>query len=154
MFPYRSALFRESIMAFLKNIPELRRINGRWVIDPFVPTQPAFDWPKIRFRTATVYVVECAGFHKIGITNEFEKRFRGLDYANPLPVVKVATRTVPLAGLAYAEAWLHMKLAEYRVKGEWFAVSRQQAVALLPHAVRRACAYADHCRDWDLAFGH
>ena len=138
-------------MPFNKVVPEIRRIKGKWVIDGFVPGMPAYNWRQYRGRKGTIYVVECAGFYKIGLATDFKKRFRGIDFAVPLPVTKIATRTVPLAGMAYAEAWLHEQFKNRRVKGEWFAISEAEVLRLMEKAVRRALLYEQHSAEWDRA---
>lgn len=55
-----------------------------------------------------------------------------------------ATRRVPLAGLAYAEAWLHQHFKDRRVKGEWFAIAAAEVPAAFAKAVIRARAYERH----------
>lgn len=135
-------------MPFLKNVPEIVKVNGKWEIDGFLPGPAAVNWPQFKGRKGTVYVVEAAGYYKIGLATDFKKRFRGIDLGTPLPVAKVAIRTVPLAGLAYAEAWLHEQFKDRRIKGEWFAIQADEAVGLLEKAVRRACLYEDASADW------
>ena len=135
-------------MAAFKNVPELVRINGKWTIHPFVPMQAAFDWDKHRGSTATLYVMQSGNFCKIGITTNLKKRLVGIANGNPMPVKLVASRTVPRAGLTYAEAWLHKKFAEYRVNGEWFDMDASFATGAMSAAVVRAKHYARCCAEW------
>lgn len=135
-------------MAGFKNLPELVQINGRWVLDGFEPGQAAFKWSDYQRKSATLYILKCGEYLKIGITRDMDKRLKQIDAANPMPVVKIATKTVPLAGVAFAEAWLHRELQESRVKGEWFAIDEKTALSLLPEAARRAAAYSRCCQDW------
>lgn len=131
--------------------PDLVKVAGRWTIVPFKPGMTAYEWSKCAGKVGTLYVIECAGFLKLGLTQDFERRFVAIDCGNPLPIRRVATRKVPLAGLAFAEKWLHDRFKDRRVKGEWFAITEAEALAALPMAVRRADAYARCCAEWDRA---
>lgn len=135
-------------MGWLKTVPELAKVNGKWVMENFAPTNPAWDWPEFQGKTGTIYVVGYAGHHKIGLTRNFAKRFVNLQAGVPTQLDRVATRSVPLAGMAYAEAWLHEQHAAKRTFGEWFAISSDEAVALLSKAVVRAKTYEKRCREW------
>src|SRR5690606_10380205 len=82
------------------------------------------------------------------VTRDLPKRIRQLEAANPLPIVLLGKRTVPLASMLITEAWLHQIFAAYRVKSEWFLISPDEVLAALPEAGRFANAYARCCRDW------
>lgn len=110
------------------------------------PAKLFLDWKKVERQTGILYVVECAGFHKVGITRDFAKRLSVIDTGTPMPVRKIAMRTVALAGMVYAETWLHHQLSPHHVKGEWFSAERQQILRLLPEAVRQAERHAAQCR--------
>lgn len=114
---------------------------------PFGIRRPLVDYPSFEGKSATLYVLECAGYYKIGITRNFASRFKSISHGCPLPVSKVATRTVPAAGLMQAEAWLHQKLVDRCVKGEWFAVEREEIRPLLQKAVAKAKQYDRECAD-------
>lgn len=133
----------------MKHVPELVRRNGRWILDGWQPGMSALLWPDFAGKTGTLYVLESAGFVKIGLATNFERRFRNIAYGMPMPVRRVATRTVPLAGLAFAEAWMHSQFAAHRVKGEWFAVDPAAVVQRLQKAVVRAQVYERHCWEYD-----
>lgn len=137
-------------MAWLKTVPELAKVNGKWVLENFTPTSAAWDWPEFQGKTGTIYVVGYAGHHKIGLSTNFEKRYATLQRGVPTLLERVATRNVPLAGMAYAEAWLHEQHAEKRTFGEWFAISADEAVALLSKAVVRAKSFEKKCSEWYL----
>jgi len=135
-------------MAAIKHLPHMVKVGKAWVIENFQPPKGAVEWNKTGNKTATLYVIECAGFCKIGYAANFETRFSALDCANPLPLRKVALRSVSEASIAYVEAWVHHRFADRRTKGEWFAVPPNEILSVLPEALRRGKVYANHCRRW------
>lgn len=138
-------------MPEFRHIPELVKVNGKWAFDQFVPTQPAFTYENYVGEKGTIYAVGCREFVKVGITKNFANRLKQIDYGVPFEVKTLATRTVPLAGLAYAEAWLHERFKAYRLKGEWFSAPQKDVVSAMALAVRRAEIYERYCRDWHMA---
>jgi hypothetical protein len=131
----------------LDNLPDFERVGNTFVFKgDFNPRWATLDWKAASTRKGTLYVLESGGYHKIGKTTDFKKRFAAIAHSMPFEVKRAALRTVPLPGLAYAEAWLHKQFADRRLKGEWFAVPFGEIKAALPWAVRRAQAYADCCR--------
>lgn len=135
-------------MPEFRSIPELIRVNGTFVFDRFEPSQPAFSYNEYRGKKGSIYALQCEGFVKIGMSKNFASRFKQIDAGVPFDVKKIAMRSVPLAGMAYAEAWLHHKFKENRVKGEWFSIPPGEALSAMALAVRRAEIYDKHCRDW------
>jgi hypothetical protein len=130
------------------NIPTLVKDGKGWTLDRFAPGQQAFRWDEFERKNATIYVLGCGEHVKIGVTRDIAKRIRQLEAANPLPIVLLGKRTVPLASMLITEAWLHQRFATYRVRGEWFLVSADDVLAALTDAGRFANAYARCCRDW------
>lgn len=66
-----------------------------------------------------VYLVECNGLYKIGISADINKRILGLQTASPHPIKCIAYyKTVNDA--RNVEAALHKVFAKYRMIGEWF----------------------------------
>lgn len=135
-------------MPAIKNLPECIKIGRTWRIVPFNPVEAAWNWPKYEGKRATLYVVECAGYFKVGLTTNFKSRLNAINFGTPLPIRKVKTREVPAAGLAYAESWVHHQLSDTRVKGEWFAAPEADILALLPKAGILAARYEEECRRW------
>jgi Meiotically Up-regulated Gene 113 (MUG113) protein len=132
-----------------KTLPDLVRIGGVWTVEPFKPTRPAFTYEDFVGKTGTLYVVGCGdAHHKIGMSTNFSRRFEMLSSGTPFELKRVATRTVPLAGLAYAEAWMLAQFADRRIKGEWFAITAREALEKLPAAIRRAKVYTARCAEW------
>lgn len=138
-------------MAAFRRVPEMTMVGGEWTLLPFVPTQPAFSWNKVSGKTGTIYVMAGGDACKIGMTTNLRQRFSDLSFASPVPLRVVASNVVPLAGLAYAESWLHQKFADWRIKGEWFRIDPEVATSALDEAVVRAAAYAKCCEEWYVA---
>jgi hypothetical protein len=109
----------------------------------FTPGQIAWNYGRFTYQRGTIYVMECQGFHKIGMTpkNDVEGRRKDLQVGNPFPIRIVDRRTAPLAGLAYAESWLHHKFDDRQALGEWFAVGWDEIEPALKDALLRANAY-------------
>lgn len=135
-------------MGAIKNLPTIEKVKGKWVVSNFFGCPAAWDYPKFQGQLATLYVVECAGFLKIGLTSKPERRLRSLDTACPLPMRKVRLQSVPLASVAYAESYLHIKFQDRWVKGEWFAVPEAEVLSAIPGAIARARAYEMACYEY------
>lgn len=133
-------------MGVIKNLPVVEKINGRWVVDAFTGSPASWDYPKFQGKVGTLYVVECAGYLKIGLTSRpIEMRLHAIDASCPLPTRKVRLQSIPLASLAYAESYLHNVFRDKCVKGEWFDVSEAEVLSAIPGAVARARAYEAAC---------
>lgn len=78
------------------------------------------DLAQRRDAQVMLYVVECAGFYKIGFAKDVERRVRDFKIGNPLPIRIVLRRTVRGADINRAERQVHEVLADYRLEGEWF----------------------------------
>lgn len=135
-------------MTTFRNIQEIERVGNRWTIVNFIPAQPAFDWPEPRGQKGTLYAVGCGEFTKLGMSKNFEHRFKGLNAAVPYDITRIMTRSVPLAGMAYAEAWLLNHFSQYNVKNEWFNIDRSLLRAGFAKAVLRAEVYEQCSAEW------
>lgn len=85
-----------------------------------------------------VYVLECAGFYKVGLSTNFGKRLEQIQTNNPLPVKCVAFRYVPMRRRVEIERSVHAVLAEYRMHGEWFRTDIATIRAALEVVIRAA----------------
>jgi predicted GIY-YIG superfamily endonuclease len=56
--------------------------------------------------------------HKIGITNDLEKRLKNIRTGNPYPVEYVFYQEMDNA--SKLERWLHLHFKKYKLEGEWF----------------------------------
>lgn len=92
---------------------------------------PRFRLPDQRY----IYVMACGDVCKVGLTWDAKKRLRGIQAANHQPVELVAVYPVPPQGTEWAEREAHQRLAEHRVRGEWFRVSKEVACAAAQDAV-------------------
>ena len=74
-----------------------------------------------------VYFVGCAGFVKIGVTNNVPGRLSALRTASPFPVGLLGL----VEGTAKDEADLHGYFKAKRVRGEWFALNEDDVLGIL-----------------------
>lgn len=69
-----------------------------------------------------LYVIEAQEtnriVHKIGITNDLEKRLNNIQTGNPYPVQYVFYQEMNNA--SKIERWLHIQFKKNRLEGEWF----------------------------------
>lgn len=131
-----------------KNIAELVKVNGKWDLSFFIPSQPAYMWDDQEGKRGILYAIQCNEYCKLGMTTEFERRFKNLAAGTPYDISIVGKKTVQFAGLAYSEAWMHKKHADRRVKNEWFLLSPDEANETLQQAITVAAVYARKCREW------
>lgn len=83
--------------------------------------EPKFKKPK---RKSQVYLMECGGKYKIGVSANVSRRCKQLDN-RPFPVNVIATS--PFIENAYRfEEDLHQIYNNFRIDGEWFNFSKQQ----------------------------
>lgn len=131
-----------------KNIADLVKVNGKWELSFFIPSQPAFMWDSQEGKRGILYAIQCNEFCKLGMTTEFDRRLKNLEAGTPYDIAVVGKKTVQFAGLAYSEAWMHKKHADRRVKNEWFRLSPEEAHETLQEAIAVASVYARKCREW------
>jgi|SaaInlLV_10m_DNA_4_1040232.scaffolds.fasta_scaffold22105_3 hypothetical protein len=69
-------------------------------------------------KSDQLYVLECNGYYKIGITNNITNRLKSLQTGNAheINVIHIEERYKP----EKAEKYLHQKFSNKRLKGEWF----------------------------------
>lgn len=73
-----------------------------------------------------IYLLECQGFYKIGIASNVVQRVKDLQCGNPFSIKVVAFSPVKKA--AKIEAELHRTYSKKRTSGEWFALSKKDAL--------------------------
>jgi hypothetical protein len=79
-------------------------------------------------KTGSLYLVRLDRFHKVGFTQlGAAKRLQGLQHASPFEVTLV--REWP--GSLYDEWDWHARLAEWRVRGEWYELPQDSLTRLL-----------------------
>ena len=69
-----------------------------------------------------IYVIECAGFHKVGKAFNVPLRLDGLRTGNPFPMMCVYSIAVVHDMARRIEKRAHHALAAHHHRGEWFAV--------------------------------
>lgn len=74
--------------------------------------------------SSNVYLVRCAQYVKIGVSNNISKRVSALTGANPLPIELLYSTEVINA--LYVEKLLHLKYREFNTHHEWFDLSEPQ----------------------------
>lgn len=42
----------------IKHLPEMTKVNRKWVVTDFQPGPGAWDWPNYKNRTGTLYIVQ------------------------------------------------------------------------------------------------
>ena len=65
-----------------------------------------------------VYLLECGGKYKIGISKDVARRIKELD-CRPFPINLMA-RSKRMTHAQDLEQHLHMKMSRYNIDGEWF----------------------------------
>lgn len=79
-----------------------------------------------------VYVLVCGGFFKIGIAADIQKRIAGLQTGNPQKIELFHDLSpMPRKDARRIEQTAHRRLAEFKVHGEWFACTAEQAIAAI-----------------------
>lgn len=68
-----------------------------------------------------IYIARCGQYHKIGLTNNFERRCKELTDNTPLEITWAYL--IPTDDMRKLEAVLHKKYKDKRHKGEWFNLS-------------------------------
>lgn len=87
-----------------------------------------FDDPHINQSSGGfVYVMECAGFYKIGWTMSPRIRLSAIQVGSPLPVTLVGV----IEGSIMNEAEWHEAFSDKRVRGEWFALTDEDVSRVL-----------------------
>ena len=86
-----------------------------------------------------VYVIACAGYHKVGVATNPIGRMGTMQTGNPIELRIVRAYEVPAESAHYAESWAHFFLQDYSVRGEWFNAPE----ALILSAVERGIAKND-----------
>lgn len=82
-----------------------------------------------------VYVISSGeGRFKIGRARDPMERMRGLQVASPVSLEMVYS--VEVSQSTQAEGHAHKLLTEHRLRGEWFSVTREQAIAAVDSAAK------------------
>jgi hypothetical protein len=75
-------------------------------------------------RPCSVYLIECAGYTKIGVAVDPLQRLPGINTGSPVKATLYRAREFGSVPMAHRiEAWMHRKFAALRTNGEWFDLS-------------------------------
>lgn len=85
--------------------------------------------------SGTVYVVAFSGYHKIGRTNNLDRRLKGL-LPVAFPVQPALRYSFDVPNAAMVERGLHAHFASQRVRGEWFLLTEDELLTI-PDFVER-----------------
>lgn len=96
--------------------------------------------PKRKPKPSKVYLMECGGRYKIGVSADVDRRLKQLD-KRPFELLLV-TYSELFEDAYTAEKVLHKQYEKYRVYGEWFDIP-QDELAVLIEQVELA-----HALDW------
>lgn len=78
-----------------------------------------------------VYVVESGGLYKIGVAGSIKTRLQGLNAQSAIPVRLVGYVDSEYHTAKALEETLHAQYAANRHHGEWFAITREQAIGII-----------------------
>ena len=85
-----------------------------------------------------LYVIGTEGrFQKIGFSADVAKRLKSLQTGNPDKLAIHHVEPVPKEQVRLLERKIHKDLSHYRLKGEWFNLTSQEAIDLLKFNIIR-----------------
>lgn len=82
-----------------------------------------------------VYVVRCCNYHKIGVSDDPDKRFKSIQAHNPFEIELVKVYGYRSSDAHKIERYLHKQFNEYRVRGEWFDFGDLDVIKLIDSAL-------------------
>lgn len=109
-----------------------------------------------KVRPTSVYIIECAGYTKIGVAVDPFRRLAGINTGAPVPAVLYGSRQFETRLTAHEiESRLHRQFRALRTNGEWFDLKPDVALMALrkakPHKLRDPSARSDSLARWDLS---
>lgn len=120
-------------------LEELKRIGVlAETDDPADHPIPPVPRPPKRDPLASVYVLECNGLIKIGITDNVEKRLGSIQTSNASAVRLVGSVQMTRSRAILVEQRVHALLdcQKLRVRGEWFRVTEVMAMDVVRQRAR------------------
>jgi hypothetical protein len=115
---------------------EARQLSGKvsFSCNGLVASSETLSWKPIglynKFSTSTnkakkyIYLIEAAGYVKIGITNRVGERVCQIQTGNPFTVTLL--HAVEVSSATEVEKALHTRYVEVNKRGEWFDLSPEQ----------------------------
>lgn len=85
-----------------------------------------------------IYAFKVGPYIKIGYATDWKRRFKNYETHCPFKISKVIVRAVPKKMAKSAEAMAHAQLAHGWHRGEWFEVSKAEAMAAIKTAWKAA----------------
>lgn len=82
-------------------------------------------------RKGYLYVMECEGYHKIGIANDHKYRVKELQTGNPFKITLLGC--IPCYDAVKEEFYLQQRLRAYKHRSEWFKLPETEVAYLLQH---------------------
>ncbi len=134
-----------------RNVPNLILIKKRWALEGCQPTGSTWGYEDFRGKVGNLYVVSTGPASKIGISSNVRRRITDISNNTPEKLTGLIVKNVPKSGMAMAEAWLHKKFSEWRLRGEWFSLGIEDIRPSLKEAVRVAKLYDSFCHEWNVA---
>jgi len=117
---------------------------------------PAKSPADVRDTSTSVYVIECAGFVKIGVAKRPLERLAAINTGTPVIATLYGSREFSGRLIAHnVESRLHRHFQRARANGEWFSVPPEVAMQALNAArtrkVRDPTARHDSLNRWDFS---
>lgn len=107
-------------------------------------------------QPTSVYIIECAGYCKIGVARNPEDRLRSINTGAPVRATLYRTREFPASLVArHVESHLHRLFRPHRSNGEWFDITPRKAWEALkranPPTLANPKERADSLARWDFS---
>lgn len=90
-----------------------------------------------------IYVLRLGDLVKVGISFDAKRRLKAINYGMVEAAELVRTRRIPKYLARWTEQSIHLDLAPYHVKGEWFRCSVEVAIKAVYRCVRLAKIHDD-----------
>jgi len=74
-------------------------------------------------KISYLYIIVCGEYVKVGFAKDVEHRLSTVQVCNPVPVELVYKHPVKSSIIRIIESFIHYKLRQYHVRGEWFKVN-------------------------------
>lgn len=105
-------------------------------------------------KPTSVYIIECAGYTKIGVAYDPLRRLAAINTGAPVAAVLIGSRQFDTRLSAHdIESRLHRRFSAFRSNGEWFDIKPATAMRALqkevPHKLRDPSARSDSLSRWD-----
>ena len=79
------------------------------------------DDKQARTTSLKLYIVTCGAAHKVGVSNDPQRRLQGIQVGCPWKAELVRIYNYRDADALCAERWIHITFSNYNTNGEWFS---------------------------------